>query len=107
MGGFVGCELAIRFPARVDRLVLVAAAGLSLRHMRHERRRGLRARTENLLFFGLGLLARRTDVVVRSRACAAACCCWSSRTPSGCPARSSSSRPTAPASPASTMPWTR
>ncbi len=67
MGGFVACEMAIRFPARVQRLVLVAAAGLSLRHMRHERRRGLRARAENLLFFGLGRLAARTDLVVRSR----------------------------------------
>jgi pimeloyl-ACP methyl ester carboxylesterase len=67
MGGFIGCEMAIRYPARVRRLVLVAAAGLSLRHMRHERKRGLRARAENLLFFGLGRLARRTDVVVRSR----------------------------------------
>ena len=66
MGGFVGCEMAIRFPTRVRRLVLVAAAGLSLRHMRHERKRGLRARAENLLFFGLGLLARHTDVVVRN-----------------------------------------
>ncbi len=66
MGGFVACELAIRVPARVRRLVLVAAAGLSLRHMRHERKRGLRARAENLLFFGLGRLARHTDVVVRS-----------------------------------------
>lgn len=67
MGGFVGCEMAIRFAPRVERLVLVAGAGLSLRHMRHERRRGLRARTENLLFFGLGRLARHTDLVVRSR----------------------------------------
>jgi len=67
MGGFIACEMAIRFPARVNRLVLVAAAGLSLRHMRHERRRGLRARAENLLFFGLGRLAGRTDLVVRSR----------------------------------------
>ncbi len=67
MGGFVGCEMAIRFPRRIERLVLVAGAGLSLRHMRHERRRGVRARTENLLFFGLGRLARHTDLVVRSR----------------------------------------
>jgi len=67
MGGFVGCEMAIRFPDRVDRLVLVAAAGLSLRHMRHERKRGLRARAENILFFGLGRLASYTDLVVRSR----------------------------------------
>ncbi|MBA3749013.1 MAG: alpha/beta hydrolase, partial [Solirubrobacterales bacterium] len=67
MGGFVACEIAIRFPARVRRLVLAAPAGLSLRHMRHERRRGLRARAENLLFFGLGRLAAHTDLVVRSR----------------------------------------
>ncbi len=67
MGGFVGCEIAIRYPALVERLVLVAAAGLSLRHMRHERRRGPRARAENLLFFGLGRLARHSGVVVRSR----------------------------------------
>jgi pimeloyl-ACP methyl ester carboxylesterase len=67
MGGFVGAELAIRNPHRVRRLVLVAAAGLSMRQMRHERRRGLRPRVENLLFFGLGRLASRSDVVVRSR----------------------------------------
>ena len=67
MGGFVGCEMAIRFPQRMQRLVLVAGAGLSLRHMRHERRTGLRARAENLLFFALGRLARHTDLVVRSR----------------------------------------
>ena len=35
--------------------------------MRHERKRGLRARSENVLFFGLGWLAARTDLVVRSR----------------------------------------
>ena len=67
MGGFVACEIAIRFPARVRRLVLASPAGLSLRHMRHERKRGLRARAENLLFFGLGRLAAHTDLVVRSR----------------------------------------
>jgi pimeloyl-ACP methyl ester carboxylesterase len=66
MGGFVACEIAIRFPRRVERLVLAAAAGLSLRHMRHERKTGLRARAENLAFFGLGRLARHTDLVVRS-----------------------------------------
>lgn len=67
MGGFVGCEIAIRFPRRIERLVLVAGAGLSLRHMRHERKTGARARAENLLFFGLGRMARHTDLVVRSR----------------------------------------
>ena len=37
MGGFIGAELAIQFPARVERLVLVSAAGLSIEHMRNER----------------------------------------------------------------------
>jgi pimeloyl-ACP methyl ester carboxylesterase len=67
MGGFVGADMAIRFPHRVDRLVLVAAAGLSMEHMLNERNQGLRARIENVLFFGLGRLAARTDLVVRSR----------------------------------------
>ena len=30
MGGFVGAELALAFPTRVERLVLVSAAGLSI-----------------------------------------------------------------------------
>lgn len=33
MGGFVAAELAIRFPQRVERLVLVAAAGLAARYI--------------------------------------------------------------------------
>ncbi len=66
MGGFVGAEMAIRHGARVHRLVLVAAAGLSMRQMRHERRRGVRPRVENALFFSLGRLAAHSDVVVRS-----------------------------------------
>lgn len=32
MGGFIGAELAIAFPPRVERLVLVSAAGLSIQH---------------------------------------------------------------------------
>jgi pimeloyl-ACP methyl ester carboxylesterase len=66
MGGFIGAEIAIRNPERVRRLVLVAAAGLSMRQMRHERRRGVRPRVENVLFFALGRLASHSDVVVRS-----------------------------------------
>ncbi|MGH2840498.1 MAG: alpha/beta fold hydrolase [Solirubrobacteraceae bacterium] len=66
MGGFVGADMAIRLPHRVERLVLVAAAGLSMEHMLNERNQGLRARIENVLFFGLGRLAGRSDIVVRS-----------------------------------------
>ncbi|MGH2946309.1 MAG: alpha/beta fold hydrolase [Solirubrobacteraceae bacterium] len=36
MGGFVGAELALSFPTRVDRLVLVSAAGLSIEYQRRE-----------------------------------------------------------------------
>jgi len=66
MGGFVGSDLAIRFPERVDQLVLVGGAGLSMEHMLNERNQGLRPRVENILFFGLGRLAAHSDIVVRS-----------------------------------------
>ncbi|WP_205698600.1 alpha/beta fold hydrolase [Conexibacter sp. SYSU D00693] len=66
MGGFVGAEVAIRFPARVDRLVLVSAAGLSIEHMRNDRLlAGLQRADELLIAFGawsaghLGGLIRR------------------------------------------------
>ena len=36
MGGFVAAELALAFPARVERLVLVSAAGLSIEELRRE-----------------------------------------------------------------------
>jgi len=46
MGGFIGAELAIQHPERVERLVLVAAAGLSIESIRTERTTGLRHRAE-------------------------------------------------------------
>jgi pimeloyl-ACP methyl ester carboxylesterase len=36
MGGFVGAELALSFPTRVDKLVLVSAAGLSTEYVKAE-----------------------------------------------------------------------
>ena len=36
MGGFIGLECAISHPHRVERLVLVSAAGLSIEHQRYE-----------------------------------------------------------------------
>jgi pimeloyl-ACP methyl ester carboxylesterase len=36
MGGFIGADLATSFPTRVDRLVLVAAAGLSTEYLRRQ-----------------------------------------------------------------------
>jgi pimeloyl-ACP methyl ester carboxylesterase len=67
MGGFIGAELAIGFPARVERLVLVAAAGLSTAQIRTERTKGLRHRAENVAFFYLGWLASRSTAVTRRR----------------------------------------
>lgn len=68
MGGFIGAELAIQHPARVERLVLVAAAGLSIESIRTERTTGLRHRAENMVFFGLGHVASHSHhVALRSR----------------------------------------
>jgi pimeloyl-ACP methyl ester carboxylesterase len=36
MGGFIGAELTIAFPTRVDRLVLISAAGLSIENTRKQ-----------------------------------------------------------------------
>ena len=63
MGGFIGAELAIQHPERVERLVLVAAAGLSIESIRTERTTGLRHRAENILFFTLGHIASRSATV--------------------------------------------
>ena len=70
MGGFIGAELAIRYPQRVERLVLVAAAGLSVENIRTKRQKGLRHRAENIAFFNIGWLASRSPAVVRRAAAA-------------------------------------
>ena len=68
MGGFIGAELAIQYPPRVERLVLAAAAGLSIESIRTERTKGLRHRAENVVFFSLGNIASRShQVALRPR----------------------------------------
>ncbi len=68
MGGFIGAELAIQHPARVERLVLVAAAGLSIESIRTQRTTGLRHRAENIVFFSLGhVAAHSAQVALRPR----------------------------------------
>jgi pimeloyl-ACP methyl ester carboxylesterase len=67
MGGFIGAELAIRCPARIERLVLAAAAGLSVEFIRTQRKEGLRHRAENIAFFNIGWLASRSPTVARRR----------------------------------------
>jgi pimeloyl-ACP methyl ester carboxylesterase len=63
MGGFVAAELAIRFPARVERLVLVSSAGISIEHQRslYERIR----RAERLLSTYGTWMATRSETVAR------------------------------------------
>jgi pimeloyl-ACP methyl ester carboxylesterase len=66
MGGFIGAELAIGFPQRVERLVLVSAAGLST----HNEPRTVRAmpvvrRLDRVLAMSTAWLASKSDSVER------------------------------------------
>ncbi len=68
MGGFVAAELAIAFPQRVERLVLVSAAGLST----YGDPRGLRAlgqmrRVERIIATYAGWVAAHSDTVAGRR----------------------------------------
>src|SRR4051795_8148710 len=65
MGGFIGTELAIRFPERVERLVLVSAAGLSIEYLRNERALAILGAIENRLAAYSGWLASRSDALAR------------------------------------------
>jgi len=66
MGGFISAELAISFPERVERLVLVSAAGIST----YDNRGALRAlpvlrRTERILTAYTAWMASKSDTVAR------------------------------------------
>jgi pimeloyl-ACP methyl ester carboxylesterase len=66
MGGFIGAELAIAFPQRVERLVLVSAAGLST----HNDPRTVRAmpalvRLERIIAASAAWVASKSEAVVR------------------------------------------
>ena len=68
MGGFIGAEMAIEHPARIERLVLVAAAGLSIESIRTKRTKGVRHRAENIIFFSLAhVVSRSHQVALRPR----------------------------------------
>jgi pimeloyl-ACP methyl ester carboxylesterase len=51
MGGFIGLEVALKFPHRVERLVLVSAAGLTIEHQRNETLLRLMEKGENIAQF--------------------------------------------------------
>jgi pimeloyl-ACP methyl ester carboxylesterase len=66
MGGFVSAELAIAFPQRVERLVLVSPAGLSTyRHPRGTRALPALHRAERIVAAYTAWLASKSDTVTR------------------------------------------
>ena len=68
MGGFVGAEIAIQFSTRVEKLVLVSAAGLSVEHLRNDRAMaGLQRLDELLIFVGSQIAGRSGALMSRPR----------------------------------------
>jgi pimeloyl-ACP methyl ester carboxylesterase len=66
MGGFVASELAIAFPQRVERLVLVSAAGISTyRHKRAQRIEPYLRRVAPMVAAYTGWTAARSDSMAR------------------------------------------
>jgi pimeloyl-ACP methyl ester carboxylesterase len=65
MGGFIGAEVALRFSTRVEKLVLVSAAGLSIEHQRNERVLRALERLDNLLIYTGGWAATRSETLTR------------------------------------------
>src|SRR4051812_3673091 len=69
MGGFIGAEVAIQYPARVQRLVLVSAAGLTVEYQRNEHAlNALRVAQRLLLAWGGFIGARSEAIASRPRA---------------------------------------
>jgi pimeloyl-ACP methyl ester carboxylesterase len=65
MGGFIGAEVAIQFLTRVEKLVLISAAGLSIEHQRNEPALRLLERLDNVLIFTGGWAATRSETLTR------------------------------------------
>jgi pimeloyl-ACP methyl ester carboxylesterase len=65
MGGFIGAELAIAFPARVERLVLVSAAGLTIEHQRDERVLAVLKTLDKRLAAYAGWFGTRSEALAR------------------------------------------
>ncbi|MFL5843447.1 MAG: alpha/beta fold hydrolase [Solirubrobacteraceae bacterium] len=65
MGGFIGAELAIEFSTRVERLVLVSAAGLTTAEMHNDRALAVLRRAGNVLAFGSAWFGTRSDRLSR------------------------------------------
>jgi pimeloyl-ACP methyl ester carboxylesterase len=68
MGGFIAAETAIKFPKRVERLVLVAAAGLSIEDQRNDKVMRVLELGETLIEYGLAFgLSRSRALMKRPR----------------------------------------
>lgn len=67
MGGFIGAELAIRFPRRVERLVLVSAAGLTIETQRNDTAQAVLNRLDFALSAYAGWFASKSEFVSRRR----------------------------------------
>jgi pimeloyl-ACP methyl ester carboxylesterase len=65
MGGFIAAETAIAFAHRVERLVLVSAAGLSIEHQRNDGIQRALEVTENLAQYAFAWGLSRADWLVR------------------------------------------
>ncbi len=65
MGGFVAAEVAIRFPARAERLVLISAAGLSIEELRNDRQMAMLRRLDFVITAYSGWFASKSDLVAR------------------------------------------
>src|SRR3954470_16224063 len=65
MGGFIATEVAIQFPARAERLVLVSAAGLTIEYQRDERILGLLRFGRRMLMAWGGFIGARSEAVAR------------------------------------------
>jgi pimeloyl-ACP methyl ester carboxylesterase len=63
MGGFISAELAIAFPRRVERLVLVSAAGISTSSARTRRAVALSTRIGRIAAIYTAWLASKSDLV--------------------------------------------
>ena len=61
MGGFIGAELAIEYATRVDRLVLVSAAGLTTAEQHNDHAMAALRRAEALLAYGSAWFGKRSD----------------------------------------------
>ena len=67
MGGFIGLEAALELPHRVERLVLVSAAGLSVEHMRNETALKVAERLENFGQYVTANVLGQAEWLVRRR----------------------------------------